>query len=389
TTGQTYATAQVKDTANFTLSPNYEFYGKVKLFANKNFLTFDGYSRIKHDCDLLGMDWFSFETEVNPNDIYLPVDSNTKSVDGKPLLASVLLSSDSLGIYTSFLNKRKKYSHTDIINAKGYMTYDKEAEEYRISNKDKLQEMSFAGNYLSLSTKSCKAYGEGSIDLGGELGQVNVESAGMVQHNLLDGEAIFDLVMITDFFFNGDALKKMSKKMEEATSLDPVKLDRPIYEKGLREVLGKEEADKLIAQVNLYGEFKKLPESLKKSIVFSEVRLKWDNESSSYKSFGKLGIGNIDNKQVNKYVEGKIELEKKRSGDELTIYIEIDRNTWYFFTYTRGIMQAISSDSEFNTAITETKPDKRKVKPLKGQTPYSYMYSNESKKRDFLRKFDE
>lgn len=73
----------------------------------------------------------------------------------------------------------------------------------------------------------------------------------------------------------------------------------------------------------------------------------------------------------------------------LTIYIEIDKNTWYFFTYTRGIMQAISSDAEFNTAITETKPDKRKVKVKRGETPYSFMYSTERKKRDFLRKFDE
>ncbi|NQX97927.1 MAG: hypothetical protein HRT73_08620, partial [Flavobacteriales bacterium] len=53
TTGQTYATAEIKDTANFTLSPNYEFYGKVNLFANNENLTFKGYSRIFHECDLL------------------------------------------------------------------------------------------------------------------------------------------------------------------------------------------------------------------------------------------------------------------------------------------------------------------------------------------------
>ena len=37
----------------------------------------------------------------------------------------------------------------------------KEKEEYRISNKDKLGELSFPGNYLSLTTTSCKVYGEG------------------------------------------------------------------------------------------------------------------------------------------------------------------------------------------------------------------------------------
>ena len=69
--------------------------------------------------------------------------------------------------------------------------------------------------------------------------------------------------------------------------------------------------------------------------------------------------------------------------------LEIDRNNWYFFTYTRGVMQAISSDTEFNMAIQEVKPDKRKAKAGKGKEPYQFMYSTERKKRDFLRKFDE
>lgn len=389
TTGQTYATAQISEDDKFTLSPQYEYYGKVKLFANNEYLTFKGHSKILHDCDLLTKDWFSFETEINPTEIYIPIDSNTKNINGTKLLASVLLSADSLGIYTSFLNTKKKYSHIDVIAAEGFLTYNKEKEEYRISNKDKLQEMSFGGNYLSLNTKNCKVYGEGKIELGENVGQVKIHTAGVVEHNQLDDDVIFDLVMINDFFFSEDALKKMAKDFAEASSLDPVKLDRPTFEKGLREVLGKQEGDKLIAQANLYGEFKKLPESLKKSIVFNEVKFKWDDDSKSYKSFGKIGISNIQNKQINKYVEGKIELIKKRSGDVLTIYLEIDQNNWYFFTYTRGMMQAISSNSEFNSAITETKPDKRKSKAAKGEQPYQFMYSTDRKRRDFIRKFED
>ena len=389
TTGQTYATATIKDEDKFTLSPNYEYHGKVNLYANKQFLVFKGYSRILHDCDLLSKNWFSFETEINPNDIYIPIDSTTKDVNGNPLIASVLLSADSLGIYTAFLNNKKKYSHTDVLHATGYLYYDKEKEEYKISNKDKLQEMSFNGNYLSLNTKSCKAYGEGKIDLGGETGQVEIQTAGVIQHNQLDDEVIFDMVMLTNFFFSDDALKKMTKQLQEASTLDPVKLDRPTFERGLREILGKEDADKLIAQASLYGEFKKLPDSFKKTLVFNDIKMRWNDNSKSYKSFGKLGISNIDNKQINKYVEGKVELVKKRSGDVLTIYLEIDRNNWYFFTYTRGVMQAISSNAEFNTAITDTKPDKRKSKAEKGQEPYQFMYSTERKKKDFIRDFDE
>jgi len=390
TTGQTYASAELKDTANFTLSPNYEFYGKVKLFANNEYLTFDGFSRVFHECDLLSRNWFSFEQEINPNEIYIPIDSTTKDVNGNPLTSSIYLSPDSLGIYTSFINNKKKYSHIGVLPAEGFLFYDKEKEEYRISNKDKLQEMSFTGNYLSLNTKNCKVHGEGKIELGNKTGQVEISTAGVLEHNQLDDEVIFDMVMLSDFFFNDDALKKMTKKLMEASDLDPAKLDRPTFEKGLRELLGSAEGDKLIAQANLNGEFKKVPKSLEKTLVFNDIKMRWNDDSKSFKSFGKLGLSNVKNKQINKYVNGKVELIKKRSGDILTVYIEIDKNNWYFFTYTRGIMQAISSDVDFNSAITETKPDKRKSKAKgKGLESYQYMYSTERKKRDFLRKFED
>jgi len=388
TTGQTYATGTIEDSAQFTLSPNFEYKGKLKLFANNEYLTFDGTARIKHDCDLLSKDWFTFESEIDPNEIYIPIDSTTKSLEGGDLFTSVFLSPDSLGVYSSFLNRRKKYSHTQVVGASGYLFYDKASTEYRVSNKDKLQEMSFGGNYLSLNTKNCKVYGEGKINLGDDLGQVNINSAGNIQHNQLDNEAIFDLVTIFDFFFTEDGLKKMSKHMQESSSLDPAKLDRPTFEKGLREVIGKIEADKLIAQANLYGEFKKVPDALRKSLVFNDLKMRWHDASRSFKSFGKIGVSNIGKEQVNKYVNGKVQIIKKRSGDVLTIYLEIDKNNWYFFTYTRGLMQAISSNVEFNTAIQEVKPDKRKSKAAKGQQPYQYMYSTERKKRDFLRKFE-
>lgn len=389
TTGQTYATGEITEETGFTLSPSFDFYGKVNLFANNQFLNFEGFSKIKHDCNLLKTNWFSFKSDIDPNEIYIPIDSTTRNIEGDNLIASILLSSDSLGVYTSFINRKLKSTHNEMITSSGYLFYDKVNTEYKISNKDKINEMSFTGNYISLNTNNCKIYGEGKVNLGAKTGQLDLFSAGNIQHNQLDNEVILDLVAMLDFHFSDDALKKMAKHMQEASGLDPIKLDAPTFEKGLREIIGKSEADKLIAQASLYGEFKKLPDELEKSLVLNEVRFKWNNDSKSYKSFGRIGIGNIKKEQVNKYVNGKIEIIKKRSGDVINIYLEIDPNNWYFFTYSRGILQSISSNSEFNTAIQEVKPDKRKLKSGKGVEPYQFMYSSKRKKEDFLRKFDD
>src|SRR5690606_40972856 len=80
TTGQTIANAEIKEEDGFKLSPQYDYFGKVELYANNQYLTFNGAAKILHDCDLLSKNWFTFRTPVNPTEIYIPVDSTTKDI---------------------------------------------------------------------------------------------------------------------------------------------------------------------------------------------------------------------------------------------------------------------------------------------------------------------
>ncbi len=183
-------------------------------------------------------------------------------------------------------------------------------------------------------------------------------------------------------------MEKMASQINEKTSLDPVEYERPVFERALRELMPKEEADKVISQLSLNGTLKRTPDVLNKSIVITDVKFKWIKEKNSYKSISRIGVANILKEQVNKYVEGTIEIVKKRSGDIVNIYLEIDPNNWYFFSYTRGVMQAISSNDPFNNYIQELKPDKRKMEVTKGQEPYQFMLSTVRKKTDFLKGID-
>jgi hypothetical protein len=82
-------------------------------------------------------------------------------------------------------------------------------------------------------------------------------------------------------------------------------------------------------------------------------------------------------------VNGHIELVRKKTRERLTIYIEIDEETWYFFDYNNGVMRVISSDAAFNAIITELKPDKREFKGPKEKGPYSFMLGTERSMRKF------
>ena len=104
-------------------------------------------------------------------------------------------------------------------------------------------------------------------------------------------------------------------------------------------------------------------------------------------SYGQIGISSIGKMQINKYVKGIIEIEKKRTGDVITVYLEFDKGqNWYFFNSRNNLMQTISSNTEYNNYIRELKDDKRTVKKDKNGEEYSFIISNLRKKTDFLRR---
>ena len=167
--------------------------------------------------------------------------------------------------------------------------------------------------------------------------------------------------------------------------LKPIDVNKGDVQKNLRQFLGKDEADKLISQLTLYGTAKKIPKELQSSLYFSQLTLRWNNQTRSYVSDGKIGVGSVGKTMVNKMCDGKIGFKKKRGADEINIYIELDPQHWYYFNYVNGFMQVLSSNNDFLTAISTLKSDKREQKNDKGK--YTFGVSTSNKKAIFLRKF--
>jgi len=93
----------------------------------------------------------------------------------------------------------------------------------------------------------------------------------------------------------------------------------------------------------------------------------WNQKTKSYISNGKLGLGSIGKTQFNKFVPGTIMLERKKSGDVLSIYLELDNSKWYTFRYSNGVNLVYSSNEKFTTIIKEMKDDDKKNEGEKGQ----------------------
>jgi hypothetical protein len=386
TSGQTVATGGLTDSAGFALSPQFLFKGDVKLAAASEFLTFSGYAMPNFRCDLVEKNWIRFSRAIDPVNIRIPV-SNPVTDNGGSLAATIALSNDSTGIYSAFLMPKHRPSDRDLLAATGVLTYDKSSGEFRIASEEKLEKPVLPGNYLSLDDKSCTVYGEGAVSLPSEFGQLKLQTAGNLTNNMNNGATTFDVIAAVDFPFSEDAMKVLSQFLENEGTLKPTQdIGHKAFERGIAEWMGREKADKLIADLNLYGSLKKMPDEMRHTLVISELQLGWENETGTIRSSGPLGISSMDKNSINKRVNGVLEIQRKRSGDLLTIYLEPIKGTWFFFSYSRGLMQAISSVTAFNEEITKLKDDKRKVKGDKGVEDYEFMLSTDRAVKNFLRK---
>ena len=384
-TMQTYARGEIGITEDFTFNPQFAYTGKVNLFANDKNLSFKGYTKLAHDCDLNKKEWIKFESQINPEDVLIPITSPIENINGTKLHASLMLGKDSIHIYPAFLSPHITHGDLEIINAEGYLLYDKNDGSYKISNKDKLEEASMPGNLISLHHSICNMHGEGTIHLGEKWGQFDVKTAGYVNQNATAEKTSLEMVMFLKFFFNNKCLNIMADDLNKAT--EGTDMNDPVYFKGITEILGTEKVQEYISNLNL-GSLKKYPKEFEKGIVFSNLKMQWNPETQSFISKGLISIGSVLKNQVNKMIKGVVEIEKKRRSDKVYIYLEVDESTWYYFQYGRGVLRVISSNDEFNTTLRNLKPDDRKQKVKKGEKPFSYYPTTAAFKKKYLKKFE-
>jgi hypothetical protein len=385
----TYAKGKIPETRKFQLSPYFDFFGEVELYATRRNLNFIGYTKILHDCNQLAKRWVKFESIIDPKEIYIPISDEPKDQNNNDLFAGIMMNTDSTHIFSTFLSPNKRYSDKYILTASEYIHFNKSSKKYVISSKDKIQDFEMPGNYLDIHRTFCNLYGEGEINLNAKLGQLKYETVGNVNHVLSKNKVNLDVLLALDFFFDIPSMQLIADTLVSAYQLTGVNIQRTVYTKGLKELVGTAKADELIREASLFGTYKKFPVELEHTILLTDLKLEWNSETNSYRSVGKIGIGSILQTQINKMVDGYLEIEKTRTGDAFGLYFEIDRKTWFFFYYKRGLLQAYSSSNRFNNTLHEIKASKRKMDVEKGQESYLYFLSNMRKKQEFIRRFEQ
>lgn len=390
TAGISRGQGTLKEEDRFSLSPAFLYYGAVDWTNNEPLLHFDGYTQLTHTCKGITPQWIRFADRIDPDSVSIPIDSVTVNQDKIRLFKGFYLSNQPIELYSTFVGPHIRYSDHPVITAEGRLWYDEPSGQYRLTSAAKMASPETDGPMLVLDAINCITVATGKFDFGVDLGQVKLGGAGKMVHNLMQDSVKTNMILTADFFFDPKILDYMTRSINNAGNLEPVNYASPEFRTSFRELLGKTKADELLDQLGMLGRWRKTPEEFMHTLVFSDLSLKWNPETGSYQSFGKLGIANINGTPVNKKINGFLEIVHRRGGDSFSLYLELERQGYFFFTYSRGLMQCLAGPKyeRFNTMIRSAKESKRVQKVESGQQPYQFYPGQYRQVQEFLRRFN-
>ncbi len=385
--GITTGFGQIPEEEIFFLSPEYFFRGEVSMVASRKNLRFNGGYKLNEECVANLDNWVSFNQILDEDNISFDVTQNSTNSEGKRVFFGLGYSDQYRRFYPMILEPLKSPNDKLFINSTGKMIFDTLNNQYSVGNPSRFIDNNKKENFVSLDNNRCVLRGDGNLNLGLDLNMFNILASGEFEHVIYVDSTYINSSMLLDFYFDEKAISMITDSLR-LTNSEGANMFDGLFPLFLRKNLPQTMAEKLITEISLYGQMKKIPESLSHTIIFNDLKLYWDSYTRSYISMGKLGVGYMGGNVVNKYIDGWLQIEKGRTGSEITIYLKPTSSTWYYFNYKNGIMQVISSDNFLNEHLESINDDKRILNSDSDDEYYEYVISTRRKSIDFVRKME-
>ncbi len=345
----------VKDSLSFTVSPKIAYKGYVHLNSTEIDIRFDGYVKPLHSFELYPSDWFRYQQQPNPNDVIIPA-YDLRNPDRRKVSAAVSIANDSAHVYPTMFNYKRSYADLDLTVDTGVFYYNEAEQTFYVGDSLKLFAGSPRGSFLSFNDATGVVYSEGKIDFG-----LNVDehftglTAGTVQRAPTDTSFVIDMLIALNIDLPVECYTRMIAVLEANAESNPsAEHDNTFTTNAVAELVDPKKLQKVLER-QAQGELSPV-DDLNSNILISKASIHYSPARNSFVSFEPIQIATINGTQINKQIDARIQITKRRSGTRYTMFIEISKYDWFYIDYYMGSLNVYSTDKEFNDIIFEKGP---------------------------------
>lgn len=339
---------------NFRLDKKIGFKGLYEVISTRKPIQFIGYVRPMHSFTFMETSWIRYNNVVDPQNVIINV-KNPRDKDNNKLSLGLYFANDSNHVYPILFDLKRRYSDPELQSDTGILYYDYAKDAFMVGDEGKLNGTSVKGNYMQFNEKDHSVYSEGRFNFNFNLGnqKVRCETAGSAIHTAEDSTYRFDLMMWLNFPLPAEINAKITKfLMTDGAGGTPGSLKNDETKKALAELITDvKTAEKMQKSINTTGILPAEGE-FKSGFVFSNVQFGFNRVKRKFLGTGNITMPLFNGQVINKSYDATVAIEKKKSGDKITIYLVAGNGEWLFIEYTRGNIIIASNNPELNTAVS-------------------------------------
>ncbi|MFZ4799312.1 MAG: hypothetical protein ACOYMA_17565 [Bacteroidia bacterium] len=344
--------SNIPDSINFNVGAKLAFRGNALLHSFNRNLEYNGFFKPLHELYEPKTDWFKSAAVINPDTVYIDLLPPLTNLNRAALYNGINVSADAAHVYPAMFSRMLSKSDAELLKVEGTFTYNDKFEEFRIGPYAKVFGLGAKrGNFMAVSEAKKSIYAEGKFNFGFDAPKFKVPAAGNCSFNLKDTIFTMHLAMILDFELPENALKVMVDSITEQSATNSTEYyNKEILNIAIPELVEDKNLKKISDEASdeLNG---KLINNLFKTFFITDLNFKWNQPTRSFINQGDFGVRSMDKYLIERNLQGRIEIKKGRTTDEIVVYLQQNNGSWYYFKYLKGNMNVLSSDMVFNEAI--------------------------------------
>ena len=354
----TRARALVGEKEQVFVAPRIQYRGGMAIISRRRGFSNEGEGRLRLSKDVNASDWFAITDSIDPANIHIPI-ANLRAADGSSLVTGIVRSDLSSKLYPLYVGVKQDPADLLIFEVGDVLTYNKSKDEFTMGSEKRDGFEVNEGNVLTWNGRNGGATMRGKFNFINNNPNFRMEAAGFGTGIPDSGVYALNTLITLDTKLPGKSVSIMAANLAKSTegAMRALEISEDLTSKlgdmvGSKAAKGYNQVRPGTAPDPLY----KLSPKFDKTLVLSNVDLKWSRKNRAWYSVGSISVSNAGQTAVNAQMEGYLEIKRAPEGDYVELLLEPDPSTSYHFKFANGTLLAFSSWENFANEIIEKQP---------------------------------